>query len=89
MKEWYQNRMETGVTHRGQKIPQNKLLYLTSAQVKLHNSGQEKVAKLDKPPTEPNEAGLMADWQEFENTESKQEKNKYPGVKHPKSADTK
>ena len=66
MKSWYQNRMESGVTHRGQSIPKGKKVLLTEAQAKLHNSKQEKVAKLDKPPTDSKEVGVLADWIEYE-----------------------
>ena len=69
MKNWYQNRMESGVTHRGQNIPKDKKLYLSDAQAKLHNGKQEKVAKT-KPPKDEKEVAVLADWEEFKASKS-------------------
>ncbi|MEM7756572.1 MAG: hypothetical protein AAF298_00370 [Cyanobacteria bacterium P01_A01_bin.40] len=65
MKTWYQNRMEAGVTHRGQNIPEGKKLYLTEAQAEIHNGSQQKVAECE-PPKESKEAGVLADWDEYD-----------------------
>ena len=75
MKSWYQNRMESGVTHRGQNIPQGKMLYLTEAQAKLHNGKQEKVAKTE-PPKDSGEAGVLADWEEWSKNQSASQQSK-------------
>lgn len=59
-KDWYQNRMETSVTHRGQNIPKDKKLYLSEEQAKIHNANGEKVAKTN-PPENDDEVGVLAD----------------------------
>ena len=66
MKSWYQNRKESGVTHRRQNIPKDKLVYLTKAQADLHNKNGEKVAPIKKPPTKPDDVGVLADWNEYQ-----------------------
>ncbi len=86
MKYWYQNRMESGVTHRGQNIPQGKMLYLTEAQAKLHNGTQEKVAKLDQPLTDSKEVGVLADWNEYQES---LKANQKPDPKKSETIDTK
>ncbi len=75
MKTWYQNRMESGVTHRGQNIPKGKKVLLTEAQAKLHNGTQEKVAKTE-PPKDSSEAGVLADWSEWTKANEKTEVQK-------------
>ena len=65
MKTWYQNRMESGVKHRGQVIPKDKKLYLSDTHTKQHNAQQEKVFKCE-PPKDQKEVGVIADWDEYE-----------------------
>lgn len=68
MKDWYQNKMKTGVNHRGFNVPQHKFLYLTEAQSKVHNkSDKERVAKVERAPKKE-EVAVMADWEEYFNS---------------------
>lgn len=65
MKTWYQNRMQTGVTHRGFNVPEDKYLYLTEAQAEVHNKKEQRVAKVNTPPKK-NEVAVLKDWEEYE-----------------------
>lgn len=48
MKDWYQNRMETGVSHRNYRVDQGQKIWLTDAQAKIHG---DKVEKCPPPET--------------------------------------
>lgn len=65
MKSWYENRMESGVSHRGQAVAKGKKVYLTEAQAKLHNRTEEKLVKCDSPKAAV-EAAVKADYDESE-----------------------
>lgn len=63
MKVWYQNRMETSVTHRGKQIGKDQKIWLTPDQAKLH--GDQKVQKCEPPKSilECADPGEHAQWQ--------------------------
>ncbi len=48
MKDWYQNKMETGVSHRNYGDKKRKKIWLTNDQAKIHG---DKVEKCPPPKT--------------------------------------
>ena len=61
MKTWYSIREGSGLTHRGQKVQADKLIYLSVAQATLINARFEKVAAVDAP-SDPKQVAVLSDW---------------------------
>lgn len=63
MKNWYQVKVKTGLTHRRTQVKQGQKIYLSDAQAKLH--GESKLSKTE-PPKKAGEAAVKEDLAEYE-----------------------